>query len=32
VASTFRLRKQLATHPVAAIMLRDMIGVLDGEA
>lgn len=29
VASTFRLRKQLSTHPVAAIMLRDMIGALE---
>ncbi len=32
IASTFRLRKQLATHPVAAVMLRDLIGALDAEA
>jgi hypothetical protein len=29
VASTFRLRKQLSTHPVAAVMLRDLIGALE---
>ena len=32
IAGTFRLRKHLSSHPVAAIMLRDMIAALDSEA